>query len=229
MKLTSETNGGPVLAPYDRFGRSVAALGDLDGDGVTDLAVGAYRDDTGSSDRGAVYLLLLNANGTAKSSLKIASGTTSGGPTLAAFDRFGLSMAALGDLDGDGVTDLAVGAQGDRLYVKRGAVHVLFLKPLGATVSVPMDFGDAPDSGPGTAVGNYETLLSSGGPTHVITVSQTKLFLGSSVDSEGNASPNVGANGDDITTLPDDEDGLIEPAQDLVLEVGTAPRTLNWS
>ena len=42
----------------------MASLGDLDGDGVTDLAVGANGDDTGtgpSSDRGAVHVLLLNA------------------------------------------------------------------------------------------------------------------------------------------------------------------------
>ena len=53
----------------------MASLGDLDGDGVTDLAVGAYRDDTGGTERGAVHVLLLNANGTVKSSVKIASGT----------------------------------------------------------------------------------------------------------------------------------------------------------
>ena len=63
----------------------------------------------GASDRGAVHVLLLNADGTVKSSVKIASGTN-GGPTLANMDAFGSSVASLGDLDGDGVTDLAVGA-----------------------------------------------------------------------------------------------------------------------
>ena len=37
----------------------VAALGDLDGDGVIDLAVGAERDDTGGTNRGAVQVLFL--------------------------------------------------------------------------------------------------------------------------------------------------------------------------
>ena len=109
VKIASGTNGGPTLANGDRFGISVASLGDLDGDGVTDLAVGADSDNTGGYHRGAVYVLLLSANGTVKSSVKIASGT-SGGPTLADGDLFGSSVAALGDLDGDGVTDLAVGA-----------------------------------------------------------------------------------------------------------------------
>ena len=54
----------------------------------------------------------LNANGTVKSQVKIASGLN-GGPPLANGDGFGSSVASLGDLDGDGVTDLAVGADRD--------------------------------------------------------------------------------------------------------------------
>ena len=100
----------------------------------------------------------------------------------------------------------------------RGAVQVLFLKPLFFT-----DFGDAPDTGPGTGTGNYETLLASGGPRHDISTTQTTLFLGARVDGEADATPNTRANGDDSITFPQDEDGLLEPAQDLVLTVNTAP------
>ena len=41
--------GGPTLANSDYFGSSVASLGDLDGDGVSDLAVGAIYDDAGGT------------------------------------------------------------------------------------------------------------------------------------------------------------------------------------
>ena len=44
--------------------------GDLDGDGVTDMAVGA-RGHNSNSARGAVHILLLNSNGTVKSSLSV--------------------------------------------------------------------------------------------------------------------------------------------------------------
>jgi hypothetical protein len=126
-KIATSTNGGPVLSAYDAFGRAVASIGDLDGDGVTDLAVGAYRDDTGGGGRGAIHVLLLNSDGTVKSSQKIASGL-GGGPTLANDDRFGSAVAALGDLDGDGRIELAVGAETDDTGGdSRGAVHVLFL------------------------------------------------------------------------------------------------------
>ncbi len=111
-KIASGTNGGPTLADYDVFANSVANVGDLDGDGVADLAVGARQDGTGGALRGAVHILFLNANGTVKSTSKIASGT-GGAPTLVDGDRFGTSVANVGDLDGDGVTDLAVGAYAD--------------------------------------------------------------------------------------------------------------------
>ena len=67
--------GGPALANLDFFGGAVANVGDLDGDGHAELAVGASGDDTGGLGRGAVHVLFLNANGTVKSIRKIASGT----------------------------------------------------------------------------------------------------------------------------------------------------------
>ncbi|MGI0011323.1 MAG: integrin alpha, partial [Nitrosopumilaceae archaeon] len=60
-KIASGTNGGPTLANFDEFGISVANIGDLNGNGVTDLAVGAISDDTGGIDRGAAYVLFLTA------------------------------------------------------------------------------------------------------------------------------------------------------------------------
>lgn len=131
VRIAANTNGGPSLSAEDSFGVSVAGLGDLDGDGVTDLAVGAEGDDTGGPDQGAVYVLFLNSDGTVKSRTKIASGLN-GGPVMTHADHFGVSMASLGDLDGDGVTDLAVGAYQDQTGGKdRGAAYVLFLNSNG--------------------------------------------------------------------------------------------------
>ncbi len=42
------------------MGVALAALGDRDGDGFSELAVGAFRDDDGGLDRGAVWVLFLD-------------------------------------------------------------------------------------------------------------------------------------------------------------------------
>lgn len=130
----SSTQGGftATLDDEDLFGRTIAPLGDHDGDGVVDIAVGACRDDDGGTNRGAVYVLFLNADGTVKSHQKISetegglAGAGSG--SLVDFDQFGESLASLGDFDGDGIVDLAVGSGlDDDGGLDRGAVRILRL------------------------------------------------------------------------------------------------------
>ncbi len=137
----SDTQGGftGTLDDGDSFGDSVAALGDLDGDGVEDLAVGALHDDDGGTDRGAVWILFLNADGTVKSHQKISD--TQGGfmGTLNDYHQLGLSVGKLEDLDGDGVNDLAAGGAYDDL---KGVVWILFLNANG-TVKGHQEIGDA--------------------------------------------------------------------------------------
>ena len=121
-----------ILDNGDQFGNSVSNIGDFDGDGVVDIAVGVKRDDDGgaglTAEYGAVYVLMLNADGTVKAEQKISqtAGGFTGNVTLNGF--FGTTVTSPGDLDGDGVIDLVVGAKGDSDGAQSaGSVFVLFM------------------------------------------------------------------------------------------------------
>ena len=68
----SDTDGSftGTLNDGDFFGESLTSAGDLDGNGVADLVVGAPLDDDGSLNGGAIWTLLLNADGTVASHQK---------------------------------------------------------------------------------------------------------------------------------------------------------------
>lgn len=130
------TQSGVDLDTRDDFGESIDAIGDLDGDGVIDLVVGAQRDDDGGEDRGAVYILFMNPNGTVDRSQKISD--TAGGFTgdLANGDTFGIGSTGIGDLNGDGVLDIAVGAsRDDDGGTNTGSVYILFMNTDGTVQS----------------------------------------------------------------------------------------------
>ncbi len=86
-------------APDDRFGSSVAGVGDLDGDGVPDFMAAAVRADFAGADSGRVTVF----SGADGSVLYRFDGDAAG-------DQFGTSVREAGDVDGDGVGDLVVGA-----------------------------------------------------------------------------------------------------------------------
>jgi hypothetical protein len=131
ISFTAGGFGGNLENDY-RFGSAVTAVGDIDGNGVIDLAVGTPGDDDGGTDRGAVWLLLMRADGTVVDQQKLSQNSGDFDGTLADGDAFGSAVAGIGDIDGDGHPDLAVGADGnDDGGNNRGAVWILFLRGSG--------------------------------------------------------------------------------------------------
>jgi hypothetical protein len=116
--------------PDDALGTSMVAAGDLDGDGLGDIVVGAPRTVAlgGTNGPGRVFVFRGPLAGTvpALSAAAILTGEQ-------ADDDFGIAVA-VGDTNGDGITDLVVGA--DQLFRDdgRGKVYV-FHGPLAGAIS----------------------------------------------------------------------------------------------
>jgi len=118
--------GGP-LGQFYEFGTAVVGLGDLDGDCVSEIAVGAPRDPGFPDYSGSVWILFLDTDGTVKSKERLAEGDGGFQGDLEVEDQFGYSLANLGDLDGDGVVDLAVGSTPFGQQNEPGSIWVVFL------------------------------------------------------------------------------------------------------
>jgi hypothetical protein len=85
------------------FGISVSGVGDVNGDGYSDVIVGAYLYDNGETDEGRAFLYAGSGSG-----LEFAPAWTEDIDQADA--RFGFSVSGAGDVNGDGCSDVIIGA-----------------------------------------------------------------------------------------------------------------------
>jgi hypothetical protein len=148
--------GGPNAGPGDagwtaesdqggaQLGISVATAGDVNGDGFSDVIVGAWLHDNGQADEGRAFVYHGSATGL--------SGGPNAGPGDAdwtaesnqGFARFGLSVGTAGDVNGDGFSDVVAGAW---LYDNGQADEGRAFVYHGSATGLP----GGPNAGPGDA------------------------------------------------------------------------------
>jgi len=149
-------------AAGDAAGMSLAGAGDTDGDGIAEILVGAPMADSAA---GAVYHVAGPLTSSATLSAPIAVGDD-------AFHYLGWALAGLGDVDGDGLDDVALGSYiADGLAERAGKVQIL-TAPLerepGSTLlgSAADDHAGWALAGPGDVNGDGRADLLVGVPEH---------------------------------------------------------------
>ena len=119
----------------DESGRSVSSAGDVNGDGLDDLIVGAFLDDPNGASSGASFVVFGSASDiTGGDGVFELSDIETGDGSLgfvfngvSAGDRAGVSVSAAGDVNGDGFDDVIIGADSDDPNgVDSGASFVFF-------------------------------------------------------------------------------------------------------
>ncbi len=139
------TNGFRIdgINDGDQSGRSVSAAGDVNGDGIDDIIIGAPRAEFQGDDQGESYVIFGNASGFPQSvglGNNFINGTN--GFRIDGIndgDESGFSVSAAGDVNGDGIDDIIIGAPfaelgGDR----QGESYVIFGNASGFPQSVSL-------------------------------------------------------------------------------------------
>jgi hypothetical protein len=152
VDLGSLGSGGFTIeaaASSDQSGINVSGAGDVNGDGLADLLIGAhFADPGGDSAAGESYVVFGKADGTTVSLASLGSG----GFTLTGIDpddRSGESVSGAGDVNGDGLADLIIGAYygdpgGDAMAGESYVVFSTATAPTTATYRAYALVGNAP-------------------------------------------------------------------------------------
>ncbi len=108
------------------FGNSVACAGDLNGDGFSDVVVGANRYDDKMSNVGKLYVYMGSANGFSLYPDWTMTGSQIDG-------NLGISVNAAGDINGDGYGELIAGAYSNNVQDPIGNVFIYYGSRTGVT------------------------------------------------------------------------------------------------
>lgn len=205
-KLLEECAAAGDCETNDRFGRTVA-VGNFNGDGFDDLAVGIPGETVGGdADTGAVHIFYGSASGLLLTGDQIFHQGTEGiADTAEPGDHFGHALASA-DFDADGFDDLAISAPDDDVgeIVDAGVVWVLFGGAAGLSASGSLAFGQGGIDG---------TETSEAGDRFGFALAAGRIDSGSRADLV------IGVPGEDGIPLFEDDAGKIH----VIYNSGTTP------
>ena len=146
-KIVNPTPSLEVNQAGAGFGVSVATAGDVNGDGYSDVIVGANTYDNGQTDEGAVFVYLGSSSGIGTSAVWTAESNQTG-------SNFGLFVSPAGDINCDGYGDIMVSAMNYENpldpQIDEGAVFIW----LGSAGQNPLGVPGTPSNADWTAEGN---------------------------------------------------------------------------
>ncbi|RXN21992.1 integrin alpha-X-like protein [Labeo rohita] len=122
---------GVVGNEFGRFGTSLAAIQDLNGDGFKELAVGAPQEEKG---KGAIYIFLGQSGGLRTEYSQRVSGASVGG----GLQYFGVALHSAGDLTSDALTDVVVGSRAVAAFHRTIGSQPVMCLPITVTVDPPI-------------------------------------------------------------------------------------------
>jgi unsaturated chondroitin disaccharide hydrolase len=153
---------GGSAEPGDHFGAALAS-GNLDGDGYWDLAIGAPDEDSGSTGDAGVVNVLYGASGGVSPARARQFGQGSAAGAAEPGDRFGAALA-VGNFDGLGQRDLAIGAPGEDsgTTADAGFVNVLYSASAGLGSARAQQFSQGGAAGSTESGDHFGAALAAG-------------------------------------------------------------------
>ena len=148
----------------DLAGGRVSTAGDWDGDGFDDLLIGAEGDDDGGSNSGAAYVVLGPASGSislSSADVKMVGENSN--------DKAGFSLDDAGDMNGDGYSDVIIGAyQDDTVASNAGIAHIVFGGGSTSTIDLSVSdvklYGESKNDTAGYTVAGIGDIEGDGDP-----------------------------------------------------------------